>query len=265
MKVMMGIFDYVFRGARFALLGLCVAMGSAYAADATGCDDPDNDMINGDFALCSVHAYNIWETENNPDNKDLMREVVAMKTTLITQQMYKQYEQIDSMVRRLKTQLEKATLKNDFKYAGANSDDDSSSSGGRNDEFAKMDNCAYESDIGDALGCYERHLEALRRASDDGKEVTTQMKKQLAKDYEELRKLQIGEGYYCMKGEMSKEKMENDTDNCFNMKKDGSKTVMMTRKQFEKCIGNMSACLRNAKNAYKNEERKYSSGNWNRN
>ena len=262
MKVMMGIFDYVFRGARFALLGLCVAMGSAYAADATGCDNPDNDMINGDFALCSVHAYNIWETENNPDNRDLMREVVAMKTTLITQQMYKQYEQIDSMVRRLKTQLEKATLKNDFKYAGASSDDDSSSSGGdRTSLLTGADNCAYKVDIKGALDCYEKNLALLRSLSNDGKEVTKQMKDLLVKDYDGLSELQVGESSTASSGE------GKSTGKCSPAPNGSCKSgdnKPMTRKDFEQCLGDMTACLRNAKSMYDRAERKYSSGNWNR-
>lgn len=259
MKVMMGIFDYVFRGARFALLGLCVAMGSAYAADATGCDNPDNDMINGDFALCSVHAYNIWETENNPDNKDLMREVVAMKTTLITQQMYKQYEQIDSMVRRLKTQLEKATLKNDFKYAGASSDDDSSSSGGdRTSLLTGADNCAYKVDIKGALDCYEKNLTLLRSLSNDGKEVTKQMKKLLVDDYKGLSELQVGEeGKKC-----SPAPAENKCNEL--EREEGGKKKTMTKKEFEVCLPKMAECLRNAKSLYDRAERRSSSGNWGR-
>lgn len=57
-----------------------------------------------------------------------MHEIIAMKTTVISQQMYKQYEYLSATLRRLKTQLEKATLTAKLQAAGAK-DDESSSSG----------------------------------------------------------------------------------------------------------------------------------------
>ncbi len=262
MKSTIGILDMLFKSLAGAVLSLVLVLGSAYAADATGCDDPNNDMINGDFALCSVHAYNIWETENNPDNRDLMREVVAMKTTLITQQMYKQYEQIDSMVRRLKTQLEKATLKNDFKYAGASSDDDSSSSGGdRTSLITGADNCAYKADIKGALDCYEKNLTLLRSLSNDGKEVTKQMKKLLVDDYNGLSKLQVGaNNEKCSPAPSDNEKKCDKLE-----REEGGNKKTMTKKEFEACLPAMAECLRNAKSMYDRAERSSSSGNWNRN
>lgn len=85
------------------------------------CDDPNNDAIVPELALCSTHAFNVgWDT--NPESaadKEVMQEVIALKTTIITQQMYKQYEYMDAMVSRLKTQLEKAILANKLQAAGA--------------------------------------------------------------------------------------------------------------------------------------------------
>ncbi len=116
--------------------GLIVAVFTAvfvmpsFAADDS-CMSEDKDMIAAPFAMCSTHAYNIGKTEN-PDSADraLMKEVIGLKTTFFTQQLYKQYDQLESMVRRLKTQLKKAVLTNNLKAAGAKSekDDDSGSS-----------------------------------------------------------------------------------------------------------------------------------------
>ena len=90
----------------------------AYADN--GCENDDNDAIVAELALCSTHAYNIGATENPTGaDKELMRDVIAMKTTLITQQMYRQYEQMESMLRRLKTQLEKAVLTTGLEAKGA--------------------------------------------------------------------------------------------------------------------------------------------------
>ena len=92
----------------FSVLALLVM---PVVAAENGCDNDDNDMIVAELALCSTHAYNIGNTKNpSGADKGLMRDVIAMKTTVITQQMYKQYEQMESMLQRLKTQLEKAVL-----------------------------------------------------------------------------------------------------------------------------------------------------------
>ena len=128
MKKVKRIFNVLF------VLALIVSM-PVFAAE-NGCDNPDNDAIAAELALCSTHAYNIGDIKNPTGaDKELMNDVVAMKTTVITQQMYRQYEQMESMLRRLNTQLEKAVLNMKLKKAGASSDDDggSSSSSWRSD------------------------------------------------------------------------------------------------------------------------------------
>ncbi|MBO5833562.1 MAG: hypothetical protein J6R22_01250 [Alphaproteobacteria bacterium] len=263
MKKVFGIFDYVLKPICMAVVVLGLMSGGARAA-GTGCDDESNDMINGDFALCSVHAYNIWETENTEDNKDLMREVVAMKTTLITQQMYKQYEQIDSMVRRLKTQLEKATLKTKFQYAGANSDDSDGGSGtSKGGDLIGINECNYISDTDDALICYERNLTTIRSLSSNGENLSTAHKKQLGKDFKGLFEMSIYDGretkVQCdgvVKRDSDKYKM------CTNDREESNKIKYMNKSEFKECVDYMVSCLRNAKNAYKNGERSYSNS-WN--
>lgn len=85
-----------------------------------GCDNEANDRIAPELALCSVHAYNIGQAQNpSGADKQLMKDVVALKTTVIAQQMNKQYEYMDSMIRRFKTQLEKAILTTKLQSAGA--------------------------------------------------------------------------------------------------------------------------------------------------
>ena len=104
-------------------------MSQSFAATTdNGCGKDSNDRINPEIALCSTHVYNIGEVENpsTESDKQLMRDVVALKSTVMTQQMYKQYEYLESMIRRFKTQLEKAVLTTKLQAAGA----DGSSSGG---------------------------------------------------------------------------------------------------------------------------------------
>ena len=125
MKKNKNIFNKKLLGA-LSVLAL-FATNNALAAD-NGCDNPKNDRINPEIALCSTHVYNIGFTNNQPSeaNKQLMRDVVALKSTVMTQQMYKQYEYLDATLKRFKTQLEKAVLTTKLMAAGA----DTSSAGG---------------------------------------------------------------------------------------------------------------------------------------
>ncbi|MDE6481300.1 MAG: hypothetical protein K2L25_00530 [Alphaproteobacteria bacterium] len=114
-----------------ASLVCAVLTGPALADD--GCENESNDRIAPELALCSVHAYNIGISTNPAGaDKQLMKEIVALKTTIITQQMNKQYEYMDAMIRRFKTQLEKAVLTTKLQAAGAapTNTGGSSSSGG---------------------------------------------------------------------------------------------------------------------------------------
>lgn len=158
-------------------------------AAENGCDNVENDAIVAELALCSTHAYNIGATTNPTGaEKELMRDVIAMKTTLITQQMYKQYEQMESMIRRLKTQLEKAVLTTGLQAKGASSSSGgaSSSSGGayRSDDkyvvLAGTENCMQKGGIDSAVSCIQSNVRIVMSAVNAGN--TSQARKQLEKD-----------------------------------------------------------------------------------
>lgn len=125
MKNTKRIFDGKLLGA--ISVAALLAMPSV-AATNNGCDNDKNDRINPEIALCSTHVYNIGfdKNQSSESKKQLMRDVVALKSTVMTQQIYKQYEYLDSMIRRFKTQLEKAVLTTKLQAAGA----DTSSAGG---------------------------------------------------------------------------------------------------------------------------------------
>ncbi|MBQ1996847.1 MAG: hypothetical protein II238_00175, partial [Alphaproteobacteria bacterium] len=107
----------------------CVLVMPVWAAASNGCENPNNDYIVPSLALCSTHVYNIGQTENPTyETRSIMQDVIALKTTVIAQQMYKQYEYLEAMIRRLKTQLEKATLTAALQAAGAKSSSDGTES-----------------------------------------------------------------------------------------------------------------------------------------
>lgn len=238
---------------RDIFVGLLVALVVCVPAVAdNGCENDDNDAIVAELALCSTHAYNIGEIENPTGaKKELMRDVIAMKTTLITQQMYRQYEQMDSMLRRLKTQLEKAVLTTGLEARGASS---SSSSGGssfksddRNIHMAGVKNCLNYYQDSEILKCYEDNLNMIVNMSGNGDSVSSELKKQLVQDFCKLSGQKI-----------------NGTDNCADQKKgfedyckvmDAKRPQTLDKENFRKMIDNMRVCLQNQYRAYNNSQR----------
>ena len=236
----------------YSLLVALVVCVPAYADN--GCENDDNDAIVAELALCSTHAYNIGETENPTGaDKELMRDVIAMKTTLITQQMYRQYEQMESMLRRLKTQLEKAVLTTGLEAKGA-SPSGSSLPGGssfksddRNIHMAGVKNCLNYYQDSEILKCYEDNLNMIVNMSGNGDNVSSELKKQLVQDFCKLASQRI-----------------NGSDNCADDKKDfeaycrvsgAEKPQTLDKRNFQAMIDSMRSCLQNQYRAYNNSQR----------
>lgn len=113
------------------MLGEVTVIGHRTSDGGDGCDKEENDRISPTLALCSVHAYNIGQNTNPAGaDKQLMKDVVALKTTVIAQQMNKQYDYMEAMIRRFRTQLEKAVLTTKLQAAGATSASGDADSGG---------------------------------------------------------------------------------------------------------------------------------------
>lgn len=243
----------------FIILCCLAVVGMAavplYAADTNGCDDDANDMISADFALCSIHAYNIGSTKNpEGSQKDLMREVIAMKTTLITQQMYRQYEQMDSLLRRFKTQLQKAVLTTNLKVAAGDASSTSSSSASSDSSFesnnrnifiAGVKDCNAELELADVLACLNGNLTTIYNASRNGENRTLELRKQLANDFKLMRNTVTGQTCNLEVGTDSKVKVGYDsksgtkeTVDCENYKE------MNTKNAFNACFDKMGSCLR---------------------
>ncbi len=144
----------------FAVVLLCVVNGSfanaavSNAAVSNGCENDDNSYINPMLALCNTHVYNIGGVENvdTAMERELMNEVVAIKTTVITQQMKKQYDFLDATVRRLKTQLEKSVLQAKLEANGAQTD-----SGNNKNIVAQFENCSSYG-LEQAAYCFQRNI-----------------------------------------------------------------------------------------------------------
>lgn len=221
-------------------------------AVGNGCDDDRNDRINPELALCSTHVYNIGEDKNqtSESQKQLMRNVVALKTTVMTQQMYKQYEYLDATLKRFKTQLEKAVLTTKLMAAGA----DTSSAGGssysgvstgsgsssfrssdRSIFIAGVSNCNNELTNQKVFECLQNNLNTIYNTSNNGQNINAELRKQMANDYGVAARA-------CTSCTSKKAECE-----------DASK--MSQRKQFQDCLDSLRGIIRTGYEATQVQQR----------
>ncbi len=131
------------------------------------------------YALCSVHAYNAGETENpdKTDEQEEIKRIVGLKSTVISQQMYKQYTMVESMIKRLKVMLEKATLKASLQVASGTSDDGDEISASGDVEFG---DCSAR-DAESALSCLRDNYSKMKPYVEKGN-VKSTVAKQIVAD-----------------------------------------------------------------------------------
>ena len=174
------------RAIALGLFSLTCVSGVAYAASDNGCGISNNSYINPEIALCSTHVYNIRQTHNPKDaaSKQAMRDVIALKTTLMTQQLEQQYNFLEATVSRLKTQLQKAVLTTNLEAAGASSSSSSSSStsSDRNVVLIGAENCMLKSSTSDGLSCIQNNIRVVLQAVSAGN--IGEAYRQLQKDIE---------------------------------------------------------------------------------
>lgn len=160
--------------------------GTSLSADAnaTTCD-----YILPEYAMCTTHVYNIGKTANSSvaAEKQEMKDVIALKTTIMTQQMKAQYDYLDATMRRLKTQLEKAILTTKLQAAGAGTTSDggtstSGNTGDKNIYLAGTNNCGNMDTTTGVFTCLRRNYDTIYNSSNGGTNITTELRKQLAND-----------------------------------------------------------------------------------
>ena len=144
---------------------LCLfTLNVAFADDH--CDDRETyPNINPSLVLCPVHAYNS-NLDNNPESTEeteQMKKIIAMKTTVMTQQMKKQYDFLESTLKRFKIQLEKSILLNNMQANGAITEESS------NKNIVGVEKCRLTSNINYAMMCLENNLGKAEDLVNNGK------------------------------------------------------------------------------------------------
>ena len=157
-------------------------------ATAATCSD-DSLYVLPQYAMCTTHVYNIGESDNknlHAKKRQEMRDIMALKATIMTQQLKAQYDYLDATMRRLKTQLEKAILTTNLAAAGANSSDSSSGRGlntsnDRGIQLAGARNCDNENTTNEVFTCLRQNYSFMYSMYSGGN-ITQELKKQVAND-----------------------------------------------------------------------------------
>lgn len=230
---------------RFLLCIFVLAVPVAgYAASTNGCEDEDNEYIAPELALCSTHVFNTGRISNPTDDAErgYMRDIIALKTELMTQQLNKQYEYLEAMIRRFKTQLEKAVLATRLQASGASSDDSSSSGGSsgfksndRNIFINGVENCNNKLLPTDVLNCLNTNLNTISNLSFNGSEVTREVRKQLANDFGVLNATHTSESCIPTNSDADKKAYEKCSD----------ESKIKKKTDFQDCLDKARACIRN--------------------
>ena len=153
------------------LCALFVTMPVMAVTSNNGCENEKNNRIVPMLALCSTHTYNIGNIENskNASDRQLVRDVIALKSTVMMQQMYKQYEFLEATLNRMKTQLQREILTTRLEAAGATtsggtSGSSSSGSVGGNNGVSGAENCITAGLSDDVMECLLRNVNRIQTA-----------------------------------------------------------------------------------------------------
>jgi chemotaxis protein histidine kinase CheA len=182
----------------------------AFCVSEAGGDRYDSDCpyIAPMYAICDTHPYNYDHSDilATPAERERMNEVIGLKVTVISQQMYKQYEYINATLRRLKTQLQKAVLTSNLQAAGAESEDGASSSGGLvggSKKNQRYENCSGK-DMSGTLYCLRQNYSALAEQINN-KKCNNPEKKQLTADISLLKNFLGTDSKYSISWDTSKD------------------------------------------------------------
>ena len=137
------------------------------------------------LALCSVHAYNVGDAQNPTDvgRASEIEEVIGMKTTVMVQQLKQQYDELNAVIKRFKTQLNKAVLTSKIEVLTGNTSSSTNSSSGSNGSYtnglANAEDCGTISDQADVYNCLTRNIAKINQAAEKD---PTNARKQLKED-----------------------------------------------------------------------------------
>lgn len=139
------------------------------------------------IALCSVHSYNIGDATNPTDvgRATEMNDIIALKTTVMVQQLKQQYDDLNAVIKRFKTQLNKAVLTSKIEVlTGNTSSSTNSSSGGYSSNngisISGASDCSNNASSANTSSCLQQNIPLIITTANSGK--TSDARNQLIRD-----------------------------------------------------------------------------------
>jgi hypothetical protein len=200
------------------------------------------------FVLCSVHSHNIGYVKQgkpaNPNESEQitdMNEVIALKSTVIAQQLKKQYDALNAVIKRFKTQLEKAVLVSKMELITGETSSSSgyggSYSSGNSGGLANAQDCDMLADISQVYDCIIGNLQKVKAAAASD---TSNARKQLGKDIDSADGMSL-----CYTDDAkTRTTCTSQVEDCKKAAKNG------TRQDIEKCAQKLAQRLRSDKDVY---------------
>jgi len=202
------------------------------------------------LALCSVHAYNVGDAQNPTDvgRATEMEKIIGLKTTVMVQQLKQQYDELNAVIKRFKTQLNKAVLTSKIEVLTGNTSSSTGSSSGGSTYSATVlagaEDCGML-DQAEVYNCLIRNLTKINQAAE--KDITN-ARKQLEKD------LSIATGYeMCGKN--------TTTDVVTDCKTVATECQNLgTKRNIQACTQSLGYKINMAKNNFENNRNQYRRG-----
>ena len=132
------------------------------------------DGIDPKYAICDTHPWNAGFYGGDAlksDNLETTKTEVGNKVTLVSQQLYKQYEYLRATLKRLETSLKKSVLAAKLEKAGASSNNSGGGSGGssRNSDntivLAGAENCSNKDSKEAVYSCLQNNANLVITAA----------------------------------------------------------------------------------------------------
>jgi hypothetical protein len=182
-------------------------------------DDEGDCYANPIYAMCSIHAYNIGKIKNEADNVTKMNEAIALKSTVIAQQLKKQYDYLASMVKQIKTQMQKSVMAAKAEAAGAGS----SSSSGSNSNVISCSGY----DQQETISCLRRNHQSISRSLASKASIDAATKNQLESDRKSLNSILLA--------------YSGSTDIKENLEADCDRNRLSSKSGVEQCLSTINA------------------------
>ncbi len=132
------------------------------------------EKIDPKYAICDTHPWNAGFYDDKAlksDNLEKTKTAVGDKVTLVSQQLYKQYEYLRATLKRLETSLKKSVLAAKLEKAGASSNNSGGGTGGssRNSDntivLAGAENCSNKDSKEAVYSCLQNNANLVITAA----------------------------------------------------------------------------------------------------